>query len=118
MERLPEICPDLPLQKQSQWRLLTQSLGDGYETRQLNGINALQVQWTVSWSGRRVEDILELETFLADQGAAPFLFKDPSTQVEFAVFCDGWNSEVSGRLRGGGEFGQLQATFRRAYGYK
>jgi phage-related protein len=115
---LPDHCPDVPLQHQAQWRVWTQTLGDGYETRQLQGINALQRQWSVTWSGRPAAVIAEIEDFLISVGANAFSFTEPVHGETVAVFCDGWSSEASGRIRGGGLYGSLQATFRRAYGYK
>jgi phage-related protein len=115
---LPPYCPDVPLQHQAEWRVWSQSLGDGYETRQLQGINALKRQWTVTWSGRAADQIEEIENFLISVGSGAFTFHDPIHDMDVSVFCDGWTSETSGRMRGGGLYGSLQATFRRAYGYK
>jgi phage-related protein len=118
LPRMPDLCPDVPLGISNEWSMWTQSLGDGYETRELTGINPLKQAWNVSYSNRRWTDIQALEAFLKSVKNNAFTFYDPGDEVGYPVFCDGWTKSLEGRLKGGGFYGSLTATFRIAYGYK
>lgn len=114
----PGTCPDMPVGVASEWAMWTQSMGDGYETRQLIGINSKRQSWTLTFSVRPLADITAMDDFLTAQGAKAFGLADPMRGgAQVAVFCDGWSHGISGRTKQGAFYATLQVTLRRAYGY-
>lgn len=109
--------PDLPVTMDQEWRIREAAFGDGYAQRILDGINALNVKFNVSFDTRPA-DIIQamLDYFVALQGAA-FPFKDPATGVTYQVWCDSWRVDWS--LKHGNPkiyYGTLSAEFRKANG--
>lgn len=113
-------CPDIALEAGRKWRLDKAQFGDGYAQRALDGINALDQQWRVSWSIRPRDLLLEMDAYLKATKAHSFLFLDPGTGQTFTVLCDEWSllwqasrPDAPWELAA---FGQLSATFIKANG--
>lgn len=108
--------PDIPFTRNDEWRLNVAKFGDGYEQRVLDGINALDREWSLKWNNRTAAVITAMTTYLANLKAAGFLFKDPTTGLTYTVFCDSWSISWNLRRRGGDYYGTLDADFRKANG--
>lgn len=113
-------CPDISLQGDRKWRLDIAKFGDGYQQRTLDGINALDESFKVSWSVRPREMLLEMDGYLRAQQGRAFLFADPGTGVTYTVFCDEWSIQwQQARPEAPWEmaaYGALSATFNKANG--
>lgn len=113
-------CPDISLEAGHKWRLKKAQFGDGYQQRALDGINALDQEWKVSWSVRPREMLLAMDEYLQAQLAKAFAFLDPGTGETFMVFCDewtlGWQVARPDAPWEVAAFGQLSATFVKANG--
>ena len=113
-------CPSVPASLSSEWRMDVAQFGDGYEQRQLNGLNPLTRSYEVSYGMRHATELAAMNAYLISVGASAFLFRDPVSFVEHAVFVDSWNIEwnmvkfLEGAKRD--VYGTLSATFRLAYG--
>lgn len=108
--------PDIPVGRDDEWRLRQAAFGDGYAQRTLDGINALNMTWTLQWMNRSAEVINDMVAFLTAQKAKAFLYLDKQTGVTYRVFCDKWNVNWSIRRPGGVYYGTLSAEFVKANG--
>lgn len=116
-----DICwiPDTPTAKQSEQRLKIAQFGDGYQQRTLDGINALNLKWSLTWENRKESEIKAMDSYLAACQGAPFRFRDPLTQVLYWVFCDLWQTELSVERKRSNfteRWGTLSAEFVKANG--
>lgn len=111
--------PDVPITADAEWRMKVAQFGDGYQQRMLDGINALERKWSLQWINRTQDDLLAMEDFLIAEGASSFQFRDPGSNVLYAVFCNEWSIEWSPARRVQGVrvyYGTLSATFEKANG--
>lgn len=108
--------PDQPLSRDDEWRLRTAQFGDGYAQRTLDGINALNRKWTLTWALRDATVINAMVDFLVAQQAKAFDFKEDPTGAAYKVFCDSWRIDWELRRRGGIWYGTLSAEFVKANG--
>jgi phage-related protein len=113
-------CPDTALERTPKWRLDKTQFGDGYQQRALDGINALDLSFRVSWSIRPRWMLLEMNAYLEGRRAKSFPFLDPGFGEIVQVFCDEWaiawqqsRPEAPYELAA---YGQLSATFVKANG--
>jgi len=113
-------CPTPPAEMTTEWRQNVAQFGDGYEQRELDGINALNRRWRVEYATRPQDVIQAMDAYLVAIGARAFPFREPATGQIFQVFCDGWTVEwnLVRFYSGGGRlvFGSLSADFRKANG--
>lgn len=108
--------PDIPFGETDAWRLKKAQFGDGYQQRMLDGINALERTWSLTWVNRESDVIEAMVAYLANLRAGGFDFKDPVTGVLWKVFCDQWEVAWNLRRKGGLYYGTLTAEFYRANG--
>lgn len=108
--------PDVPFQFNEEWRLRKAQFGDGYQQRTLDGINALDMSWSLKWDNRKSSVITSMLNYLIDKKAASFTFKDPTTGTSYSVFCDDWAVSWNIRRRGGYYYGTMTAQFVKANG--
>jgi phage-related protein len=113
-------CPTPSLPFNSAWRMNIAQFGDGYEQRELDGINALNRSWTVEYATRPQSEILAMDLYLVAQKARSFGFRDPVTGLVHDVTCDSWDInwnivqwDATGKRT---VFGTLSAEFRRTNG--
>lgn len=110
--------PDIPIQENDEWRLRKAQFGDGYEQRVLDGINALNRSWSLTWQSRKASIANNILAYLANQKASAFKFLDPTTGITWNVFCDSWSVSWDIRRRGGLYYGTISADFYKANGAK
>lgn len=110
--------PDVPIVEKESWRLQKAQFGDGYQQRTLDGINALNRTWTLTWRNRRQLTITAMFDFFANQKASAFTFKDPTTGLSWSVFCDEWSVSWDIYKRGKNYWGTVTAEFYKANGAK
>lgn len=110
--------PDTPIQERDTWRLQKAQFGDGYQQRTLDGINALDRTWQLTWHNRKESVLINMLDFLGNQKGSAFVFKDPVTGLSWNVFCDEWTASWDLRRRGADYFGTLTAEFYKANGAK
>ena len=121
---VPCWIPDIPVVARDQEvRLRVAQFGDGYAQRTLDGINALNVRWTVTWLNRPKDVIEAMVDYLIDRKGNSFLFEEPPTQDVHQVWCDSWRIDWTIRRpnKVGGVsvpiyYGTMQAEFVKAYG--
>lgn len=113
-------CPTVPLSVSNEWRMNVAQYGDGYQQRALDGINALNQTFSVSYENRPQKMIEAMVAYLTTNKAKLFPFRHPVTGVITNVFCDSWDVEwglVMWDARGyRSAYGTLSADFNRAYG--
>ena len=86
----PAWCPAIPMTRAKDWWLRVAQFGDGYQQRTLDGINALNRTWTVSFEMKPAAVIADMEAYLEASKGDWFPFKDPATGETFKVVCDEW----------------------------
>jgi phage-related protein len=93
---LDDACwlPDAPVSKEKEWRVRVAQFGDGYQQRMLDGINALNVRWNVTFSNRQKAVLIEMDNYLSSMKGSAFNFMDPATEVVYEVFCDQWTMSI------------------------
>lgn len=110
-------CPDIPATTESKWRLQIAVFGDGYQQRTLDGANALDRAWSLSFSNKPKYLIEQMDAYLTAAGAGPFAFRNPATGELVAVICDEWSIEWNLKRYATDElFGSLRAEFSRFNG--
>ncbi len=107
---------DIPVTRDDEWRLRQASFGDGYVQRTLDGINALNMTWHVTFANRTADIINAMVAFLTTNKAKAFVFLDQPTGITYEVFCDKWNVSWEIRRTGGLYYGTLAADFVKANG--
>lgn len=113
--------PRAPVQDQSKQRMRIAQFGDGYQQRTGDGINALELRWTLTWDTKPGSDLVGMNAYLAARKGAAFPFQHPVTLVDYIVFCDEWQITWEIRrnnVRKGApqNFGTLSAEFYEANG--
>jgi phage-related protein len=113
--------PDIPtVSRDEEWRLRVAQFGDGYAQRTLDGINALNQKWQVTFAMRPSDIIIAMFTYLQQQKANAFTFKEPVGGGIYQVFCDQWHVDwIFRRSVSGGTkeyYGTLSAEFVKANG--
>jgi phage-related protein len=108
--------PDVPVSRDDEWRMNTAQFGDGYSQRMLDGINALNRKWSLTWGTRESADINAMVAFLEAQQAKAFDFLEQQTGTTWRVFCDAWRIDWDLRRPGGVWYGTLSAEFVKANG--
>ena len=83
-------CPTPALDQQYTWRMNVAQYGDGYQQRVLDGINALDLTYSVSFDTRAEDEIVAMNTYLATQKTKAFPFRHPVTGAIISVFCNEW----------------------------
>ena len=116
--------PDIPVTRDEEWRIDVAQFGDGYAQRVLDGINALNQKFSVTFENRPADVITAMLAFFANQKGNSFQFKEPVTGVLYDVWCDKW--QVTWSVRRWDRtaplyplpyyYGSLSAEFVRAYG--
>ncbi len=111
--------PTIPISEATKPRLRIAKFGDGYEQRTLDGINAHDITWSLSFENRARDVILAMKAFLEEQQGRAFPFKHPVEGNTYMVFCDEWRIEWHFRKWSGStpiDRGTLSADFRKAFG--
>jgi phage-related protein len=108
-------CPDLPAVKKTKPRKRTAQFGDGYEQSILDGINNQNVSWTLKYSYRKRNVILQMEDYLRTNSGGVIQFYDYDDDVTYNVYYDEWSVDWM-HNDALGYCGTLSITFRRAYG--
>jgi phage-related protein len=116
--------PDIPVTREEEWRIDIAQFGDGYAQRILDGINALNLKFSVTFENRPADVIKSMLSFLADQKGNSFQFKEPATGEMYDVWCDKWSvtwtvqrwDRSNPLLPLAYYYGTLSAEFVRAYG--
>ena len=87
--RLPDIGVDFGFSQQIIMNKVTTEFGDGYNQRAIDGINATQYVYSVSWTNIDTErkDIL-LNFFLGTNGVTAFKWTPPDVGVDMLFVCD------------------------------
>lgn len=83
-------CPTPPLDQKRTWRMQVAQYGDGYQQRVLDGINALDTTYSLSYETREQSVIVSMEAYLTAQKSKAFPFKHPATGAIISVFCNEW----------------------------
>jgi phage-related protein len=113
-------CPSVPMQTSNERRMNVAQYGDGYQQRQLDGINALSTTFSVTYETRDMRTLEAMNVYLTAQKAKSFKFRHPATQVLIDVFCNEWDIDwdmVQWDWAGKRTvYGTLSADFIRAYG--
>ena len=110
-------CPDIDLSRDEKWRLQTSQYGDGYQQRTLDGINALDLSWTVSYSNREKSVLAPLLDELRAAKSGPISFKDPADGKVYLVTADEWSIQwVVAKRASGLLYGTLSVTFQKFNG--
>lgn len=112
--------PDIPVSRRQEWRLREANFGDGYSQRTLDGINALELSWSVTFENRDETVIAAMDAYLTAAHSGPFVFLDPQSGKTYSVFCDSWQIDWNLKRRPRGQppitYGTLSAEFKRANG--
>lgn len=112
--------PAIPMNVARKPRINIAKFGDGYEQRMLDGINAMNTEYGVTFDMRPREVILAMDSYLQQRLARAFPFYDPTKKAIVNVFCDEWTVNWvfkkydQNKVRS--DWGTLTATFRIAYG--
>ena len=111
--------PDIPITTEREWRLRIAQFGDGYQQRMLDGINALDLRWSLSFENKTSDVLLAMDAYLQEQEASSFPFRDPVSGILYNVFCDAWQLQWGPSRRRDGVttyYGSLSAEFAKANG--
>lgn len=113
--------PDAGYAKEQTWRLRTAQFGDGYQQRILDGINALDKKFTVTFY-RTEQQLIDMDNYLAGQMGSAFPFVEPLTDINYSVWCDTWTITWDVRRKRNPVtfniqwYGTLAAVFNKANG--
>jgi phage-related protein len=120
---VPCWIPDRPLNREDDVRVRTAQFGDGYRQRTLDGINALDVRWSLIWENRENTVINAMVDYLKGRKGNSFNFREQQTGIVHQVWCDSWRVSWNIRRRHFTGFistplyyGTLTADFVKAYG--
>lgn len=109
----------MPSPRRAEWRLRIAQFGDGYQQRTLDGINALNLTWSLTWELRKMDEVLAMDAYLTAAKGEAFIFLDPISGETFRVFCDRWQADLAVRRRHHGQteyWATLSAEFVKANG--
>lgn len=110
------ITPDKGLTRTLKHKVRTQSFGDGYEYRIVDGINSLQEKFNVVFRTRTKEEITEISDYLSStKNVLAFNLVVPSTTTAGAeetvkVICEDFDISYDYT-----DFYSLQARLKRVY---
>lgn len=109
------VCPDRNLTKGTKPKILKASFGDGYEQRLIDGINNLEVSFSVAFNKREKEEIDDIVAFFdSKNGVTAFDYTYPdsnnSGETTVKVVCEDYKLTYIND-----EFYGCTATFRRVY---
>lgn len=89
---LETLVPNLSARKNVSFRTLQQQYGDGYMARRQDGLNPINITWTVSTPPLSIENCQALEAELTALGPNPFLWTEPNgTQQKWILDPVQWN---------------------------
>lgn len=114
--------PSWPYGAEQEWRMRVAKFGDGYEQRILDGINALDLSFDLSFDTRPKAILLDMDAYLTSLKGSSFPYTDPATGLTFYVFCDKWSIQWEMRRRKDPvtleyeDYGTLNAKFVKANG--
>ena len=87
--RLPEIGVDFGFNQQINMNVVTTEFGDGYNQRAVDGINATQYVYDLSWTHIDTERKETLRKFFLDtNGVTAFLWTPPDVGVDMSFTCN------------------------------
>lgn len=109
-------CPDVDQNQRTVPRMKIAKFGDGYEQRVLDGLNPIDKEFTVNYSGKDQTTLYEMQSYLENTKGGAFPFYDRGLQLTYDVFCDEWTIQWMLARGDGGAYGTLTATFRKANG--
>ena len=115
------VIPDKGFTLNTKPRLNTARFGDGYEQRQIRGINNLDQSFSLNFNNRIKEEIDDLEAFVEGlAGVSPLRFTVPNdnggagtdddNETTIKVVCDDWK-----KIHNYGDFYSLSMKLRRVY---
>ena len=87
--------PDRNLSMRNKMDISVVKFGDGYSHRMAKSINPQLSTWNLSFKNRTQGTILDIETFLVDQGGVTaFKWSPPycDSLVQYKVICDEWST--------------------------
>lgn len=111
MATFPDISPDFGAAKQSEPKVRSVQLGDGYVQRLTFGLNQDPKEWSLTWENLSNTDTSTIETFLeARGGSESFNWSPPDETATYKWICSSWSKTmvVFGR-------NTIQATFREVF---
>ena len=116
--------PDVPISRPEKWRMDIAQYGDGYAQRILDGINALDRKWSLTWELREAAVVNAMVAYFEARKGNSFQFKEPGTNITYDVWADEWQVDwVLKRWNRANPaapvpvyYGTLSAEFVRAYG--
>ena len=93
-------------------RVLTAKFGDGYEQRVLDGVNAKQDEFSVSFKNRNADEVNEMAAFFDAYAGKNFEFEvtDHAGNTSIKVVCEDYNIVYIAE-----NYHTLAAKFRRVY---
>ena len=91
MQQLP-FCPQPNYKVKSQPRRKTFDFGDGYQQRQVDGLNPLQRKYKVSFYLKNKKAVELIAFFESNAGVTAFEFIDKHGQKR-KVVCPSWNED-------------------------
>lgn len=110
-------CPDLSHDIEDKLRIQTSQYGDGYKQITLDGVNAIDREWSLTWSNRPRFKLLQMRRILTDAKGGSFPFRDPGTGEIFNVSCEEWSiTWTRVRRETDDAWGTLSAKFKLWYG--
>ena len=115
------VRPDKGFTLNTKPRINTAKFGDGYEQRQIRGINNLSQDFSLNFNNRIKEEIDDLEAFVEGlAGVSPLRFTIPNdnggagtdddNETTIKVVCDDWK-----KIHNYGDFYSLSMKLRRIY---
>lgn len=108
--------PDRGLTRKIQHKTLTQSFGDGYEQRIVDGINSLQEQFSVTFNNRTKEEATQIANYFeSTKNVISFVLVVPSATVagleeSIKVICQEFTLTYAYD-----DFYTVQASLKRVY---
>jgi phage-related protein len=108
-------APNWPVDIDREPRLSIAKFGDGYEQRNLDGINWMNTTWKCKWTMRPRDVLMTMDAYLTSMQAGAFPFFDQGTLTVVNVFCDKWTISWSYKGRAD-DYGSMDAEFRVANG--
>jgi Enterobacteria phage tail tip protein M len=77
-------------------RVLSAKLGDGYEQRSLDGLNAIPQKWTVPFKSIKHVDAAAIVVFLQGKAGVTSFTWTPPEYPEIKVICRKWPRTIKG----------------------
>lgn len=124
---VPCWIPRTPVGDHYEARLRVTPFGDGYAQRVLDGINNVDIRWSLTWEMLAEPDLFAMDAYLSQEQGNAFQFRHPMTLEMHFVICDEWTIEWVWRRRevkekaGEGvsaimHYGTMTAEFIKFYG--